>query len=86
MLRTRELILIFNTHYNEYTPIKISPRSKEIIELFMKGKTYKQIADQLKISVSGVRRHMEKIIIQNKCKSALEFISIYKPYYKNIKH
>ncbi len=52
----------------------------------MEGKTYKQIADQLKISVSGVRRHMEKIIIQNKCKSALEFISIYKPYYKNIKH
>ena len=43
----------------------------------MRGNTYKQIAEYLGISVSGVRRHLEKVILQNELKSTLELISKY---------
>jgi DNA-binding CsgD family transcriptional regulator len=43
----------------------------------MRGKTYKQIAEYLDISVSGVRRHLERVILQNALKSTIELISKY---------
>ena len=43
----------------------------------MRGNTYEQIATCLGISVSGVRRHLEKIILQNECKSTIDFLSKY---------
>ena len=43
----------------------------------MRGKTYKQIAEYLGISISGVRRHLERVILQNELKSILELISKY---------
>ena len=62
---------------NDQNLIKSSPRDKEVIELFMNGNTYEQIAEHLGISVSGVRRHLEKVILQNELKSTLELISKY---------
>lgn len=41
----------------------------------MCGKTYKQIAERLGISVSGVRRHLERVILQNELKSTTELLS-----------
>lgn len=58
--------------------MKLSPRGRQILELFMHGMTYKQIAKQLSISRSGVRRHLEKMLWQNECKSMLELIARYK--------
>ena len=43
----------------------------------MRGKTYKQITEYLGISISGVRRHLERVILQNELKSILELISKY---------
>ena len=73
----RELLLIFKPCTNESSSLKATPRNKEIIDLFMHGKTYKQIAEHLGISVSGVRRHLERVILQNELKSTLELISKY---------
>lgn len=47
------------------------------MELFMRGFTYKKIAEHLGISLSGVRRHREKMLWQNECKSMLELIAKY---------
>ena len=74
---TRELLLIFKSQRSESSSLKISPRDKEVIELFMYGNTYEQIAEYLGISVSGVRRHLEKVILQNELKSTLELFSKY---------
>lgn len=80
---TRELLFAstYSIHY-AYSNLKISPRAKLVIELFIQGKTYEQIAYHLGISVSGVRRHLEKCLIQNDCKSTIELIARYKNYYK----
>ena len=43
----------------------------------MHGNTYVQIAEYLGISVSGVRRHLEKVILQNELKSTFELLSKY---------
>lgn len=43
----------------------------------MHGNTYEQIAERLGISVSGVRRHLENVILKNELKSTLELISKY---------
>ncbi len=74
---TRELLLIFKSCTDESSSIKSSPRDKEVIELFMHGNTYEQIAECLGISVSGVRRHLENVILRNELKSTLELISKY---------
>ena len=74
---TRELLLIFKPCKSENSFIKITSREKEVIELFMRGKTYKQITEYLGISISGVRRHLERVILQNELKSILELISKY---------
>ena len=74
---TRELLVIFKSCKSENSSIKTTPRDKEVIELFMRGKTYEQIAECLGISVSGVRRHLERVISQNELTSTFELISKY---------
>ena len=77
---TRELLLMVQLPYESTTiqKMKLSPRGRQRVELFMHGMTYKQIAKQLSISRSGVRRHLEKMLWQNECKSMLELIARYK--------
>lgn len=74
---TRELLFIFKARKSESSLLKTSLRDKEVIELFMHGNTYVQIAEYLGISVSGVRRHLEKVILQNELKSTFELLSKY---------
>lgn len=74
---TREFLVIFKSCKSEKNSIKTTPREKEVIELFMRGKTYEQIAECLGISVSGVRRHLERVISRNELKSTIELISKY---------
>jgi DNA-binding CsgD family transcriptional regulator len=68
--------------------IKLSPRGKEVLELFMRSFTYSQIAEELGMSVSGVRRHCEKMLWKNGCESMLCLIAKYKQYifYESCKH
>lgn len=78
---TRELLLVAGVHAPEASQtVRFSPRGREVMDLFMRGVTYKQIAEQLGISLSGVRRHREKMLWQNDCKSMLELIARYQAW------
>lgn len=67
----RKLVTIFREQQKEITTVAIlSGRENEILQLLAKGLLYKEIADQLTISVSTVRQHIhhiyEKLHVQNR--------------------
>jgi DNA-binding CsgD family transcriptional regulator len=73
---TRELLLAADIPASADPPaVRFSPRGREVMELFMRGRTYREIAQCLGISLSGVRRHREKMLWQNNCESMLELIA-----------
>ena len=92
MRTTRELLIkIEASSTTTVTPpskIKLSPRGKQVLELFMHSFTYQQIAIQLGMSVSGVRRHCEKMLWKNGCESMLCLIAKYKRHrvHESCKH
>ena len=57
--------------------IKLSPRGRQVFELFRCSFTYRQIAERLGMSVSGVRRHCEKMLWKNGCDTMLAVIAKY---------
>ena len=57
--------------------MKFTPRGREVFHLILKGKTSTEIATLLNISRSGVRRHKEKMLIQNNCNSIAELVAKY---------
>lgn len=82
MRTTRELLLNFEAMptiaVTAAEKIRLSPRGREVLELFMRSFTYQQIAQHMGISVSGVRRHCEKMLWKNGCESMLGLIAKYK--------
>jgi DNA-binding NarL/FixJ family response regulator len=67
----RKLVTIFREQQKDTTPVEVlSTRENEILQLLAKGLLYKEIADQLSISVSTVRQHIhhiyEKLHVQNR--------------------
>jgi len=67
----RKLVTVFRNSEKETQRIEIlSVRENEILQLLSKGLLYKEIADQLSISVSTVRQHIhhvyEKLHVQNR--------------------
>jgi DNA-binding NarL/FixJ family response regulator len=67
----RKLVRVFREHQKDDEPVSIlSNRENEILQLLTKGLLYKEIADQLTISVSTVRQHIhhiyEKLHVQNR--------------------
>jgi RNA polymerase sigma factor (sigma-70 family) len=58
----RKLVTVFREKENSELPVEaLSKRETEILQLLSKGLLYKEIADQLSISVSTVRQHIHKI-------------------------
>ncbi len=57
--------------------LNLTPRGKKIFCMIISGATNKEIAEHFDISISGVRRHREKMLIQNECNSMLDLISKY---------
>ena len=57
--------------------IKLTPRGKEVFLLVLDGFKTDQIACQLGISRSGVRRHRENMLQDNGCESMIELIAKY---------
>jgi len=58
----RKLVTIFREEHADAEPTsELSKRENEILLLLSKGLLYKEIADQLTISVSTVRQHIHKI-------------------------
>ena len=74
-----ELLYILNGHckIDVLDQLHLTPRGKKIFCLIIAGATNKDIADHFGISKSGVRRHREKMLLQNGCDSMLELISKY---------
>jgi DNA-binding NarL/FixJ family response regulator len=67
----RKLVTVFRENERNDQLIKVlSNRENEILQLLAKGLLYKEIADQLSISVSTVRQHIhhvyEKLHVQNR--------------------
>ena len=67
----RKLVTLFRNEQRETANLEIlSNRENEILHLLSKGLLYKEIADQLSISVSTVRQHIhhiyEKLHVQNR--------------------
>ena len=67
----RKLVTVFRREQKETANIEaLSNRENEILQLLSKGLLYKEIADQLSISVSTVRQHIhhiyEKLHVQNR--------------------
>lgn len=67
----RKLVTLFRSEQKETTNVEVlSSRENEILQLLAKGLLYKEIADQLAISVSTVRQHIhhiyEKLHVQNR--------------------
>jgi len=67
----RKLVTLFRSEQKETTKLEVlSSRENEILQLLTKGLLYKEIADQLSISVSTVRQHIhhiyEKLHVQNR--------------------
>ena len=57
--------------------LHFSPRGKEVFLLVREGLTHKQIGERLGMSTNGVKRHKEKMLLQNKCATILELIAKY---------
>jgi len=73
---TLEMLHILQaTPENAASSLRFSPRGKEVFMLIMEGLTNKRIAERLGIGVSGVKRHKEKMLIQNDCATMLELIA-----------
>lgn len=66
----RKLVSIFREQNKTEEVETLSQRENEILQLLSKGLLYKEIADQLSISVSTVRQHIhniyEKLHVQNR--------------------
>ena len=67
----RKLVTVFREQQKETAPVEIlSHRENEILQLLAKGLLYKEIAEQISISVSTVRQHIhhiyEKLHVQNR--------------------
>jgi DNA-binding NarL/FixJ family response regulator len=58
----RKLVSLFQDEHTEPEPsAALSKRENEVLQLLSKGLLYKEIADQLAISVGTVRQHIHKI-------------------------
>ena len=78
----RKLVTVFREQPSTTQAVdKLSNRENEILQLLAKGLLYKEIADQLSISVGTVRQHIhniyEKLHVQNRTEA------INKAYGKN---
>lgn len=56
-------------------PLRLTPRGAQVFALIAQGMDDTSISRHLGISYSGVRRHREKMLLQNKCNSMLELLS-----------
>jgi len=79
---TLEMLHILRTVSENAAPaLRFSPRGKEVFMLIKEGLTNKRISERLGMGVSGVKRHKEKMLLQNKCATMLELIAKYHGMY-----
>jgi len=74
----RKLVTMFREEHKDEEPLAtLSKRENEILQLLSKGLLYKEISDQLTISVGTVRQHIhkiyEKLHVQNRTEALNKF-------------
>lgn len=57
--------------------MKLTPRGKKVFLLTLQGYSDKEIGKCLRMSYSGVRRHKERMILENNSANMLELIAKY---------
>ena len=57
--------------------LRFSPRGKEVFLLIKEGLSHKQVSERLGMGINGVKRHREKMLLQNNCATILELIAKY---------
>jgi DNA-binding CsgD family transcriptional regulator len=57
--------------------IRFSPRGKEVFALMLQGLRQREISERMGMSISGVKRHKEKMLLQNDCNSMMELLLKY---------
>lgn len=57
--------------------LNFSQRGKEVFMLIREGLTNKQVGKRLGMGVNGVKRHKERMLLENKCATMLELIAKY---------
>jgi DNA-binding NarL/FixJ family response regulator len=65
--------------------LHFSPRGKEVFALMLQGLKQREIGERMGMSVSGVKRHKEKMLLQNNCNSMTELLLKYhgQPCYRD---
>jgi DNA-binding CsgD family transcriptional regulator len=66
------------TYLKDAPAVRLTPRGKEVLRLTMARMTDRQISEHMCISRSGVRRHKEKMLLQNDCESMPELMARYR--------
>lgn len=57
------------------SPLRLTPRGLEVFMDILKGLSTKEVAENLGMSTSCVRRHKEKMLLQNNCGTMMELIA-----------
>lgn len=71
-----EMLTALNQSQNKaISPLRLTPRGAEVFALILNGVNDVSIGQRLGISYSAVRRHREKMLLQNSCDTMLELIA-----------
>ncbi len=78
-LIARKVVATFHQDRSPSVPVaQLTPREREIIESLAKGFLYKEIGEQLGISITTVRTHLrsiyEKLQVQNRTEAVVKFL------------
>jgi DNA-binding CsgD family transcriptional regulator len=67
--------------------LRFSPRGKKVFTLMLQGLGQREIGELMSMSVNGVKRHREKMLLQNDCNSMTELLLKYhgQPCRKDLK-
>jgi DNA-binding CsgD family transcriptional regulator len=57
--------------------VRFSPRGKDVFALMLQGLGKREIGERMGMSLSGVKRHKEKMLLQNDCNSMMELLLKY---------
>ncbi len=71
------LSALYDNENLSFDNLILTPRGTKVFELILKGHTIEEIALELGMSYSGVRRHKEKMILANNCSTMKELVSKY---------
>jgi DNA-binding CsgD family transcriptional regulator len=74
----RELLHILRkTPEHAMYTLRFTPRGREVFALLIEGLTSKVISERLGMGVNGIKRHKDKMLLQNNCETMRELIAKY---------